>query len=432
MKKIILIFCFAFLASSSYAQLLFQETFDYTAGDSIGAHGWQWNTGTTNTILVTSPSLTYPGYPFSGIGNATTLKPTGNDAYKELGGSDSTGSFYASFLVRVDSAKAQGDYFLALLQAGSTGFYEGRVQAAFRNGGLAFGITKGNASTDTAVAGAWTPGIYSLETTYLLVLKYTFVPGGSNNDQVSLFVFSSGVPATEPAPTLGPNTYPSLDATAIGRVALRQGGGSGRAPYCVVDGIRVSKFWMPSVWNVKVAVQGLYNTGTGQLNKRDTVAVYLHSTVSPYPVIDSSKAVIDSVSLSGTYTFGNAADGNYFLVVRYRNMDIFRNGITTWSKAGGEVLTRLDGSYDFTSSASQAFGNNQILMGSIYATYNGDQNQDNIVDITDVINVYNANTTFLTGYVNQDMNGDNQVTLADVLITFNNSANFVEVKAPTP
>ena len=431
MKKIILIFCFAFFTSSSFAQLMLDENFDYPAGDSIGAHGWVANSGgATNRILVTSPGLTFPGYPLSGIGNSTYLYSNGQDAYKELYSIDSVGSVYASFMVRVDSAKAQGDYFLALLQTGSTTFYEGRVQASFRDGGVKFGITKGNASTDTTV-GIWTPGTYSLGTVYTIVLKYTFVPGLNNNDQVSLFVFSSGIPSTEPAPTVGPLTYASLDATSIGRIALRQGTAS-RAPSAAVDGIRVSTSWMPSVWNIKLAVQGLYNTGTGQLNKRDTVAVYLHSVVSPYPVIDSSKAVIDSVSLTGTYTFGNAADGNYYLVVRYRNMDIFRNGITTWSKSGGEALTRMNGSYDFTTSASQAFGNNQVLMGSIYATYNGDQNQDNIVDITDVINVYNANTTFLTGYVNQDMNGDNLVTLSDVLITFNNSANFVEVKSPTP
>ena len=222
MKKLFTILIFTISFSNIYSQLYLDENFSYTAGDSIGAHGWVFNTGTTNTIKVTSPGLNYSGYINSGIGNAVTLNTNGNDAYKELSGSDTTGSFYVSFMVRVDSAKSQGDYFLALLQTGSTTFYEGRVSAALRNGNLCFGITKGNATTDTAVAGVWTTGSYTLGTTYIIVLKYTFVPGGSTNDQVSLFVFSgSGVPLTEPAPTLGPNTYPSLDATGIGRLALR-------------------------------------------------------------------------------------------------------------------------------------------------------------------------------------------------------------------
>lgn len=430
MKKTILILCFSFLFSNIYAQHLFEENFNYTAGDSIGAHGWVWNTGVANTIMVTSPGLTFPGYALSGIGNATTLNTNGNDAYKELGYIDSTGSVYASFMVRVDSAKAQGDYFFALLQTGSTSFYEGRVSARVRSGVLNFGITKGNAGSDTNVAGIWTTGNYSIGTTYLLVLKYTFIPGNAN-DAVSLFVFDGSIPSVEPAPTVGPiSAYTSPDALGgIGRVALRQGTAT-RAPYCVVDGIRVVNSWMPSVWNIKVAVQGLYNEVSGQLNMRDTVDVYLHSNVIPYPVVDSAKAVIDSVSLTGTYVFANAPDGNYYIVVKYRNLPIFRNGITTWSKAGGEPLSRQNGSYNFTSSASQAFGNNLKLKGTVYTAYNGDVGQDGLIDLTDLIAIYNDAKVFTTGYVNTELNGDNIVDLGDIIIANNNSSTFVQVVAP--
>jgi hypothetical protein len=432
MKKIILLFCFAFLSSNSFGQMLFEENFDYLEGDSIGAHGWIWNTGVTNTILVTSPGLTYPGYPLSGIGNATTLNNNGNDAYKNLNQIDSIGSVYASFMVRVDAAVAQGDYFLALLQAGSTSFYEGRVSARLRDGNLNFGITKGNAGSDTNVAGIWTTDSYSLGTTYLVVLKYTFIPG-PNNDAVSLFVFTSGMPATEPTPTVGPiSAYTSPDANGgIGRIALRQGAAN-RAPTCVVDGIRVTSTWMPSVWNIRLAVQGIYNEGTGRLNLRDTVDIYLRSVSSPYAIIDSAKSVIDSVTLTGKYVFSNAPNGNYYLEVKYRNLPVFRNGIRTWSKAGGQSLSRFNGSYDFTTASSQAFGNNMRLKGSIYTIFNGDANQDDIVDLTDLVATANDASSFVTGYVNTDMNGDNTVDLADVLFVFNNSASFVEAVIPAP
>lgn len=711
MKKLITILILTISFSNIYSQVYLDENFSYTAGDSIGAHGWVFNSGTTNTIKVTSPGLSYSGYINSGIGNAVTLNTNGNDAYKELSGSDSTGSFYVSFMVRVDSAKSQGDYFLALLQTGSPTFYEGRVSAAFRNGNLSFGITKGNTTTDTSVAGVWTTGSYTLGTTYLLVLKYKFITGGSTNDQVSLFVFSgSGVPLTEPAPTLGPNTYPSLDATSIGRIALRQGTAA-RAPYSILDGVRVSRTWsnittqidsiavsniyfpgrvptifgLPDTLGIRVQqffnntkgtyvcvirrndsltgpvkdsccylitkttpydtiikyyfddtgektdviiVQGLvgdtaaspfgddttnnslsicvnttsdeynntdpcnandssigftgntgnmvagfnnrsssslnisevdhcllpstnggtykievfgdngsgkpgpllylsppltypfgsgsevriihtltssvsiagnsrfyvgykqtnsvgfkactqketpvrtktffysnpdtsnswtdfssssfnqkldisviinkstllnltvipeafYRTLSNRLNMKDTVRVYLRNSTAPYSLVDSAKAKIDSLTFTGAFTFQNLSSGNYYIQVKHRNC------IETWSKSGGESFTTgVTKSYDFTTAASQAYSGNMILRGSKYCIYSGDPDQDGTVNLTDIINTYNAASVFTTGYVVTDINGDNSVDLTDVLFCYNNSTNFVTKITP--
>ncbi|MBK6878441.1 MAG: hypothetical protein IPG99_18910 [Ignavibacteria bacterium] len=80
-KKLVLILFFG-LMLNAFAQQRLIENFDYTAGDSLGAHGWtSFSGGATNRLLVTSPGLTYSGYPQSGIGNATTLTTTGQDAY---------------------------------------------------------------------------------------------------------------------------------------------------------------------------------------------------------------------------------------------------------------------------------------------------------------------------------------------------------------
>jgi len=49
--------------------------------------------------------------------------------------------------------------------------------------------------------------------------------------------------------------------------------------------------------NVTAATEGFLNSGTGELNMRDTVKVYLRNNTSPYNAIDSSAAVIDSVSM---------------------------------------------------------------------------------------------------------------------------------------
>ncbi len=90
-------------------------------------------------------------------------------------------------------------------------------------------------------------------------------------------------------------------------------------------------------------------------------------------------------------------------------------------------------SYDFTSSAAQAFGINmkQVNASPIrFGIFSGDQNQNGIVDLSDVVNVSNAAGSFTNGYVPADMNGDNITDLSDLVITSNNASAFVEKVTP--
>lgn len=218
---------------------LLTENFDYPVGDSLGAHGWvSYSGGSTNYLAVTSPGLVYSGYILSNIGNATKVLGNGQDAYKDFSTPDSTGSLYISFMVNVTSALA-GDYFFALLPPTSTTLYTARFWAKDSSGSVAFGLSK-----STAGAGGifYTGGNYSYATTYLVVIKYQFVPVGTNDDIMNVYIFNAGVPATEPAsPSIGPVTGTAPDNT-LGRIALRQGSAA-IAPLAGVDGFRVSKSW---------------------------------------------------------------------------------------------------------------------------------------------------------------------------------------------
>ncbi|MCI0474387.1 MAG: hypothetical protein L0Y76_12465, partial [Ignavibacteria bacterium] len=110
------------------AQVLFVENFDYPAGDTLGSHGWtSFSGGSTNALSVVSPGLVFTGYSGSNIGNAAIVKTTGQDAYKPLTTPDSTGTVYISMMVNVDTAKATGDYFFALLPSTSTTLYAARL-----------------------------------------------------------------------------------------------------------------------------------------------------------------------------------------------------------------------------------------------------------------------------------------------------------------
>ncbi|MBK8982357.1 MAG: hypothetical protein IPM38_08575 [Ignavibacteria bacterium] len=430
MQKITLLICFILISSVSYSQLRLDENFDYPAGDSIGAHGWTYFSGVTNTMFVTSPGLSYAGYPLSGIGNAATVNTTGNDYYKNFtssADSTNTSAIYAFFMVNVQSAQRPGDYFLGLLPDNSTTFYSGRLFARDMGGVLEFGVTK--ASTSDTNSMVWSSG-YSYNTTYLMVLKYEFVPG-SNNNLVSLFIFNSGVPATEPAvPTIGPALYTSGDAFNIGRVALRQGVAS-RMPTVIVDGIRATTAWLTTVVNIKVAIEGILDPNTSTHVTDDTVTVYLRNNFAPYTIVDSAKSVINSQTLTGFFNFRNAATGTYYFDVRFRGQPVYRNAIQTWSKAGGELVTNNDGgSYDFTTSDTQAFGNNTLLKGTVYSIYSGDVSQDNVIDISDGSLIDNDAFNFASGYLNTDLTGDNVVDLSDASIADNNAFNFVGAVIP--
>ncbi|MGB5872608.1 MAG: T9SS type A sorting domain-containing protein, partial [Bacteroidota bacterium] len=208
----------------------------------LTSRGWETaQSTTTNAVLTRSPGLEYTGYIGSGIGNATSLTTTGQDVYKEFA-VDSAGSFYTFFMLRVTAARS-GDYFFHYHTSPVSSSYFGRtfVRTA-ANGNLSFGIAKkGTNSNPTSV---YTDSIYHLETTYVIVVKYTFREGSNQDDEVSLFLFSDeAVPMDEPAhPTVGPVTDETTDAKKIGAIALRQGSTSS-SPEVVIDGFRVGRSW---------------------------------------------------------------------------------------------------------------------------------------------------------------------------------------------
>ena len=174
---------------------------------------------------------------------------------------------------------------------------------------------------------------------------------------------------------------------------------------------------------ITLAVQGFYNNTT--LNIRDTSRIYLRNISSPYAIVDSAKAVIDSLTFTGSFLFSNAPTGTYYLQVKSRN------GLETWSKSGGQVYTAgTPFTYNFTTASTQAYGNNLVLKAGKYCQYNGDVNHDGIIDLTDLIQIYNDGSNFTSGYVVTDVNGDRFVDLTDVTIAYNNAAIFVAKNVP--
>lgn len=177
--------------------------------------------------------------------------------------------------------------------------------------------------------------------------------------------------------------------------------------------------------NITVIPEGFYDTGSNKLNSKDRVFVYLRNVNSPYQVVDSSKAVIDSVTFTGNFGFAFAGTSTYYIVIKHRN------SLETWSKSGGQSFTYGSSmNYNFTTSQSQAFGNNMILKGSKYCLYGGDVNQDGVIDLGDISQIDNDVLNITYGYAVSDVNGDGIVDLADQAIADNNAFGYVSKVVP--
>jgi hypothetical protein len=215
------------------------EDFYYTVGDSLrGKNGWDVYYGGA-PLFVDSLSLSYTGYNGSAQGRA--MRITGGagsqSLYRPFPSIGDT-TVYLSFMTNFAGTNAVQGYFVSLANLNS-GNYRALVYAKIESGNLQFGLRatlSGTLQFDTTK--------YSTGKTYLLVVKYQYV-AGDNNDEISLFVLSSGIPVTEPnRPNVGPIVMPN-DAIAPASVVLNSGaftaGGPLSGASIIVDGIRVTK-----------------------------------------------------------------------------------------------------------------------------------------------------------------------------------------------
>jgi len=189
--------------------------------------------------------------------------------------------------------------------------------------------------------------------------------------------------------------------------------------------------------NLTVLLEGLFNGvnkmnqaqdvdgSLGQFNKFsgttvDTLSIYLANASPPFDFVYGAHNL--NVNPSGTLSAMVPAglSGNYYIAVFHRS------SIETWSGSpvsfAGSTIN-----YNFTTSASQAYGLNQKNLlgnGTRWGFYSGDVNQDGIVNQNDINDIYNSANIFTSGYLPADANGDGIVDTMDMIITDNNSARF--------
>jgi hypothetical protein len=312
------------------AQVL-EDNFTAAAGTLLTDAGWTASSGTTNYLTIASPGLSFTGYGPSGVGNALPMANSGQDVYKTFAPVTSD-SVYVAFMANFSAVQATGDYFVALSTSAAPSFYlAGRLFVKTSGGGFVVGISKSN---ETVTYGTT---VFSLNTTYLFVVKYAIVPNTSAsdtlNDQLSVFVVPSGTSlSTETTPEIAKYTT-SLkgDPANVGAISVRQGNAS-NAPTLTIDGIRVAKTWnaLVSPW-YKVTFK--MNTATSQDTIRPgSAVVQIRGNTAPLTWDGGS---LNMTNVAGDYWTANAL----FISGTALQVQYFVND---WEGVGNTELTVLN------------------------------------------------------------------------------------------
>jgi len=238
MKKSYLLVFFLLLLPFSFTNGQFLiENFDYPVGDSLTQHGWISHSGTGFPMMVINGSLSYTGYPSSGIGNSTIIDCGGGSRqdlhfdFTPIG----SGAVYSAFLVKIDSASTTGEYFFHFGQNPWSNLFRTRVFA--RNdgsGNIQFGLSKASTSTIE-----WTTTTYTFGSTYLLVAKYEYVGDPTGSDDVVKLYINPDISGSEPVTPDLTNSDSNTDIE-VGAVAMRQGFNQLTLQ---IDGMRLATSW---------------------------------------------------------------------------------------------------------------------------------------------------------------------------------------------
>ncbi len=246
MKNLITILVLIISLTLSAQTLRLEENFEYGPNNDTSlvtlTSNWVRHSGAMGPAY-SNTSLNYAGYPASGIGGAVTFLNGASgindgDIHRAFTPYDATQVIYASFLLELSSALATADYFFHLGPSPIGTTFRGRVFARANAPGWGLGLSKSSeARTDNNT-------VLNFNQTYLLVLKYSYNTAAADDDQVTLYLYESGVPPTEPGSplvTIGPlGTGIGSDPVNIGSVAIRQGGNTATGK---IDGIRITTSW---------------------------------------------------------------------------------------------------------------------------------------------------------------------------------------------
>src|SRR5580765_687060 len=244
----------------SWAELLFYDGFDYPAGEELGEFFSSTNWGNDkNPFTIVSGSLYYPGIEGT-TGNRVNAKATAPnlDSVRTLDSSwmkQSGGELYVSFILRLHStAEIHGTGEGTSLVTVSDTFHNTELLGInlLNDGNMRIGVLKYPSSSASVSSSAFFtsgPGAkLSVDgsTTYLIVAKYEWVQGASN-DVVTLWVNPTSLGAGEPPGNKVSTSTGQDGAGSAGRFTLCRG------PNVNIDELRIGQTWAEVTPTIKTS-----------------------------------------------------------------------------------------------------------------------------------------------------------------------------------
>jgi hypothetical protein len=200
---------------------------------------------------------------------------------------------------------------------------------------------------------------------------------------------------------------------------------------------------MHSEVNLTIFLEGFFNTATGHMNKCHDFCQVSQGIIYKYEgdIVDLITIELHDPELYGsivykasniplhqnglvTFCLPESLAGSYYLTIRHRNH---------LETVSAEPIDFTYGivSYDFSSSATKAYGSNLCeLLPGIFGIFAGDVNQDGVINLSDREAINDHYLTTMYGYQCTDINGDAVINLSDREIVNDAYLKTVQVKVP--
>ena len=279
----------ALIAICSIGQLT--DDFNYTSGAALTANGWSQISAGTGPLVVNSNGLSYASSPSTGIGFGVNSAP-GQQVIGRSSTSISSGTAYMSLLINLSNAgTTTGGVNIAGIMSGTfpSPGVAARLFTRLSGTGFNFGISKTGITPVT-----WGSTVYTLNTTYLAVLKYTF-NSSATDDIVDLFI-NPALGALEPAPLLSMGgTIADASAALFGPTINPRSGTA--APTFEIDAIRYANNWAavtPSNVALLVSTTSI-NFGTQGIGSTSAASTFNLSGTNLTPAAGSITVTAPSV-----------------------------------------------------------------------------------------------------------------------------------------